>query len=118
MSFTCNYSHFVGENGQILIESGIFALSGAITNWFAVHMLFEKVPGLYGSGIIPSRFEEFKNGIKIMLMNQFFTDENIHKFLGNSKNFNLSEEQKVLFLWSCLCCDEKSYGWNVGDVWR
>ena len=89
---------FVGENGQILIESGIFALSGAITNWFAVHMLFEKVPGLYGSGIIPSRFEEFKNGIKIMLMNQFFTDENIHKFLGNSKNFNLSEEQKVLFL--------------------
>ena len=24
------------------------------------HMLFEKVPGLYGSGVIPARFEDFK----------------------------------------------------------
>ena len=29
---------------------GFFALSGAITNWLAIHMLFEKVPFLYGSG--------------------------------------------------------------------
>ena len=38
---------------------GIFALSGAITNWLAIHMLFEKVPLLYGSGVIPAHFEEF-----------------------------------------------------------
>ncbi len=32
-----------------LIKSiGFFALSGAITNWLAIHMLFEKVPFLYG----------------------------------------------------------------------
>jgi hypothetical protein len=37
-----------------LIKSiGFFALSGAITNWLAIYMLFEKVPFLYGSGVIP-----------------------------------------------------------------
>ena len=41
-----------------------FALSGGITNWIAIHMLFEKIP-FYGSGVIPKRFEEFKTGIKI-----------------------------------------------------
>ena len=47
---------------------GFFALSGALTNWLAVHMLFEKVPLLYGSGVIPNRFEEFKGGIKQLIM--------------------------------------------------
>ena len=42
---------------------GFFALSGALTNWIAIHMLFERVPFLYGSGIIPNRFEEFKESI-------------------------------------------------------
>ena len=41
----------------IIFDTGIFALSGALTNWLAIYMLFEKVPYLYGSGVIPSRFE-------------------------------------------------------------
>ncbi len=59
---------------------GFFAFSGAITNWLAVYMLFERVPGLYGSGVIPNQFEDFKSGIKKMIMTQFFTSENISKF--------------------------------------
>ncbi len=65
----------------LLFSAGLFALSGALTNWLAVHMLFEKVPGLYGSGVIPSRFSEFKLGIKTLIMEQFFTEENIERFL-------------------------------------
>lgn len=65
-----------------LLNTGFYALSGAITNWLAIHMLFEKVPGLYGSGIIPNRFEDFKAGIKNMMMDQFFTAENIERFLN------------------------------------
>ena len=65
-----------------LLAVGLFATSGALTNWLAVHMLFEKVPGLYGSGVVPSRFEEFKTGIHALIMNQFFTAENIEKFLA------------------------------------
>lgn len=60
---------------------GIFALSGAITNWLAVHMLFEKVPGLYGSGVIPLHFDEFRRGIRDLMMEQFFTEENIERFV-------------------------------------
>ncbi len=60
---------------------GFFALSGAVTNWLAVHMLFEKVPLLYGSGIIPNRFEDFKASIKNLMMRQFFTVENIEQFI-------------------------------------
>lgn len=74
---------FVGyTSSQAWIKSiGYFALSGAITNWLAIHMLFEKVPYLYGSGVIPERFEEFKNSIKRLMMEQFFTTQNIEKFI-------------------------------------
>jgi len=65
----------------IVLTIGMFAVSGAITNWLAVYMLFEKVPGLYGSGVIPNQFEEFKLAIKNLMMKQFFTDENIDRFL-------------------------------------
>ncbi len=69
-------------DNQIAFYAGLFAFSGAITNWLAIHMLFEKVPGLYGSGVIPARFEEFKLAIKNLMMEQFFTQENIDKFLN------------------------------------
>lgn len=68
----------------ILKTVGLFALSGAITNWIAIHMLFEKVPGLYGSGVIPERFEDFKSGIRTLVMEQFFSEENIQRFLADN----------------------------------
>lgn len=76
----------------IILTIGLFALSGAITNWLAVYMLFEKIPGLYGSGVVPNRFEEFKAGIKHLMMEQFFTQENIDRFLtvSDSKNIDLA----------------------------
>ena len=73
-----------------VLAMGYFAFSGAITNWLAIHMLFERVPGLYGSGIIPLKFESFKTAIRNLIMNQFFTVENIEKFVkGPNANFNL-----------------------------
>ena len=65
---------------------GVFALSGAVTNWIAIHMLFEKVPFLYGSGVIPAHFEEFKRGIQELIMRQFFTQENIERFLQREED--------------------------------
>jgi uncharacterized membrane protein YheB (UPF0754 family) len=64
-------------------EIGLYATSGAITNWLAIYMLFEKIPFLYGSGVIPNRFEEFKSGIQNMVMGQFFTRQNIESFFRN-----------------------------------
>ena len=66
------------------LNIGLFAFSGALTNWLAIHMLFEKVPGFYGSGVIPARFEDFKEGIHRLIMKQVFTPYNVSLFfLGN-----------------------------------
>ncbi|MCF6334387.1 MAG: hypothetical protein L3J12_01430 [Spirochaetales bacterium] len=70
-------------NEQILTV-GFFALSGAVTNWLAVYMLFEKVPLLYGSGVVPLHFEEFKEGIRHLIMTEFFTKENLESFFSES----------------------------------
>ena len=77
--------HFSPVYKEQILSIGYFALSGAITNWLAIHMLFEKVPGLYGSGVIPSRFKEFKEGIHSLIMGQFFTPENIKKFFADKE---------------------------------
>ena len=66
---------------EIMYLTGLFALSGGVTNWLAIHMLFEKVPFFYGSGVVPTRFEEFKLGIKRLVMNEFFTSQNINIFM-------------------------------------
>jgi uncharacterized membrane protein YheB (UPF0754 family) len=75
---------------------GLYSFSGAITNWLAVHMLFEKVPGLYGSGIITERFQEFKTGIRSLVMNQFFTKENFEKFMSESSSSILNIEEEAV----------------------
>lgn len=77
-----------GGAADMLLYTGLFALSGALTNQLAIHMLFEKVPLLYGSGVIPARFEAFKESIKNLMMSQFFTKEQLDYFFKN-------EEKKI-----------------------
>jgi len=80
-------SYFVDDElKKIVFSIGVFALSGSITNWLAVHMLFEKVPLLYGSGVILDRFNEIKKGIKKLALDELFTNDKIEKFLINKKN--------------------------------
>jgi len=81
-------SFVLPEFKNALLYTGLFALSGAVTNQLAIHMLFEKVPFLYGSGVIPQRFEAFKKAIKDLMMEQFFTREQL-------ENFFAKEEKKV-----------------------
>lgn len=74
---------------------GVFALSGGLTNWLAVHMLFEKVPLLYGSGVIPNHFQDFKAGIKTLIVTEFFTREHIERFFesdGGDVTGNIVEQ--------------------------
>ncbi|QOR62927.1 DUF445 family protein [Sulfurovum sp. ST-21] len=71
-----------------VLFTGLFALSGAVTNQLAIHMLFEKVPFLYGSGVIEKNFKQFRLSIKEMIMKQFFTKEQLGEFFAK-------EEQKI-----------------------
>ena len=80
---------FVGylyqEDHQFIIITGVFALSGSITNWLAIHMLFEKIPLLYGSGVILDKFEDIKLGIKNLILKELFTETQINNFLLDNK---------------------------------
>ena len=78
--------YFNQGSGEILLMTGLFAFSGGVTNWIAIHMLFEKIPLIYGSGIIPNRFEEFKQGIKKLVMDEFFNEDNIAYFLQQTQD--------------------------------
>ena len=78
------------DQHSFILMTGIFAFSGSITNWIAIHMLFEKVPFLYGSGVILDRFEDIKIGIRNLIIEELFSPEQINKFLLESKD-NLSE---------------------------
>ena len=69
----------------VLLSTGLFALSGALTNWLAIHMLFERVPGLYGSGVIALHFEEFKVGIIRMVREQLLDPERVASLLARQR---------------------------------
>lgn len=71
-----------GLAGELVLTTGLYAVSGAVTNWMAIYMLFEKVPGFYGSGVIPARFTEFRAGIRTMMMEQFFNADNVGKVMA------------------------------------
>ncbi|MFL2814561.1 MAG: DUF445 domain-containing protein [Candidatus Puniceispirillales bacterium] len=82
---------------SLLLMIGLFSLSGGITNWIAIHMLFEKVPFVYGSGIIPKNFLIFKQAIKDLVIKEFFSRNNVEVFTSKiseeaiisiSKNIN------------------------------
>jgi len=73
------------EYSHISLYIGLFAISGAITNQLAIYMLFERVPLLYGSGVIEKNFSTFKKSIKAMIMSQFFTKEQLSYFFAKEE---------------------------------
>jgi len=73
------------DNFSFIFLVGVFALSGSVTNWLAIHMLFEKIPFLYGSGVILDRFEDIKLGIKNLILQELFSIDQIEKFIFDNK---------------------------------
>ena len=104
-----------------IFMAGLFSLSGGLTNWLAIHMLFEKVPLLYGSGVIPERFEEFKQGIRELILTEFFSLSSINNFLENKvslKKNDLSKELDYDLIFTKLteAIEESSLGSMLGMV--
>jgi uncharacterized membrane protein YheB (UPF0754 family) len=73
------------DDFSFILLVGVFALSGSITNWLAIHMLFDKIPFLYGSGVILDRFDDIKLGIKNLILKELFSAEQIDKFILDNK---------------------------------
>lgn len=62
------------------LAAGLFGFAGGITNWLAVKMLFDRVPFLYGSGVIPGRFRQIRQTIKDLIMAHFFDEDHLRRF--------------------------------------
>lgn len=95
--------YLVPRYGEVIKIVGFFAFSGAITNWLAIYMLFERIPLVYGSGIIPLQFEVFKKSIKAIIMEQFFNESNLNRFLNNR---NIMDDPSTLL---CKVVDTLDY---------
>ena len=106
---------------EIIFFTGLFALSGSITNWLAIYMLFDKVPFIYGSGVIPRNFVMFKAGIRNIVINEFFAGDNFEKFVKQNNESlktkietNLNFEKVFLKLTDAI--EESSLGGLLGMI--
>lgn len=50
---------------KYILSGGLFSFAGGMTNWLAVKMLFDRIPGLIGSGVIPNRFREIRQSVGV-----------------------------------------------------
>ena len=85
-----------GLSGETLLNMGLYGFTGSVTDCVAIYMLFEKVPGIYGSGVIPGRFNEFRAGIRVMVMDQFFSPDNVRKVLASLSSEGATLVDKLL----------------------
>ncbi|XRB18740.1 VASt domain-containing protein [Pseudoscourfieldia marina] len=60
---------------RCVLGFGLFGFAGGVTNLLAVRMLFDKIPGVYGSGIIPNQFQSIKVAIRTMILDTFFEED-------------------------------------------
>ena len=95
--------------GPWLLAAGVFGFAGGITNWLAVKMLFDRVPLLYGSGVIPNRFREIRATIKDLIMTHFFGEEYLQRFFeqhGSQLTGGVSLEKELTDLLASDQADE------------
>ena len=66
-----------------VLAAGLFGFAGGITNWLAVKMLFDRVCGLPGSGVIPMRFKEIREVVKDTIMKTFFDGPYLENYMSS-----------------------------------
>ena len=66
-----------------VLSFGLFGFAGGFTNWLAVKMLFDKIPFLYGSGVIPRQFKEIRETVKSTIMATFFDEQYLGTYLND-----------------------------------
>ena len=66
---------------SLVLAFGLFGFAGGVTNWLAVKMLFDRIPGLIGSGVIPRRFQDILGALKTMIIETFFEEKFLRAYL-------------------------------------
>ena len=68
-----------------ILCAGACAFCAGITNSLAAKMLFDRVPGLFGSGVIPARFSDVRSKIVDLIMAHFFAPAHLRRFLSDRR---------------------------------
>ena len=55
------------------LSFALYSFAGGATNWLAVKMLFDKIPFIVGSGVIPRQFKAIREAVKETIMITFFS---------------------------------------------
>ena len=76
----------------------------------AVKMLFDKIPFVYGSGVIPNQFMAIRLAVKNMIMRMFFEREFVARYMQDRAEHFMGN----LGGWWAGGCDV--VGWEVGDM--
>jgi uncharacterized membrane protein YheB (UPF0754 family) len=84
---------------KYVLSFGLFSFAGGITNWLAIKMLFDKIPFLYGSGVIPRQFVVIRETVKNTIMKTFFDSDYLEDYIndrakGMLADFDLSNRIK------------------------
>lgn len=79
--------------GDYVLALGLFGFAGGTTNWLAVKMLFDRIPYIYGSGVIPARFKEIRETVKDTIMATFFDSAYLKTYLTSRAKTFLSDLQ-------------------------
>lgn len=75
--------HYIGSTfSRYVLAFGLFGFAGGVTNWLAVKMLFDRIPFLLGSGVIPRQFKEIRKAIKDAVLQMFFDKTFLESYLG------------------------------------
>ena len=85
-----------GRNASagFILAFGLFGFAGGVTNWLAVKMLFDRIPFLIGSGVIPRRFKDILGALKTMILETFFEKKFLSEYLS-TRSGNLLEKVDV-----------------------
>jgi uncharacterized membrane protein YheB (UPF0754 family) len=68
------YSTFIPHvYGAIIMNISLYGLSGSITNSLAITMIFEKIPFIWGSGLIEKNFKKFQENLTATLLTHLFS---------------------------------------------
>lgn len=68
------YSKILSSSwGHFIVSLSLYGLSGSLTNSLAITMIFEKIPFLWGSGLIEKNFTVFQKKLKETLMEHLFS---------------------------------------------
>lgn len=76
---------FLGRKDELasaILAFGLFGFAGGATNAIAVTMLFDKIPFLIGSGVIPRRFKDILEALKSLILDTFFEEKFLRAYVS------------------------------------